>query len=143
MPGVELLRAAGQRFGPGPKREVAQAALFELGELAADVFGRPGDDARHAELAAQRDADSGAGQPLVGDQRAKRFGQLLDAALGVQRGGFLAPANRARDDFVAAPSVPLLRTTSARCSIERQTSKIAQRPSDCRRRSPLKRRSES
>ena len=102
MAGVELLRVAGQRFGPGPERQVAQAAFFELGELAADVVGRAGDDARHAELAAQRDADPGAGQPLVADERAKCLGQLLDAVLGVQRSGFLAPANRARDDSVAA-----------------------------------------
>ena len=77
------------------------------------------------------------GQPLIGNQRAKRLGKLLNAAFGVQRRGFLAPADRARDDFVLVVVAAVLRTTSARCSIERQTSKTAQRPSDCRRRSPM------
>ena len=57
MPGVELLRVAGQGLAARAECQVAQAAFFQLGELAADFVRRAGDDAGHAELAAQRDAD--------------------------------------------------------------------------------------
>ncbi len=101
MPGVELLGVAGQGFGARAECQISQAAFFEFGEFAADIVRRAGDDPRHAVLAAQRNADPGAGQPLLADERAKGFGQLVNALLGVQRSGFLAPANRSRDDSVA------------------------------------------
>ena len=101
MSGVELLRIAGEGFGARTERKVSQAAFFEFGKFAADIVRRAGDDARHAVLAAQRDADLRAGQPLFADERAKSFCQLDDALLCVERIGFLAPANRSRDDAVA------------------------------------------
>ena len=40
MSRVEWLDAAGQGLASGPQRQVAEAAFFELGEFAANIFGR-------------------------------------------------------------------------------------------------------
>ena len=44
VPGIELLRVSGQGFGTRTQGQVAEAAFFELGKLAADFICRAGND---------------------------------------------------------------------------------------------------
>ena len=141
VPGVELLRVAGEGFGARAEREVSQAAFFEFGKFAADIIRRTGDDARSRRTRRRAQCGPWRRPALLIDERAKGFGQLDDAPLGVERVGFVAPANRSRHDAVARLSLLALRTTRARWSMERHTSIIAHRPSDGLRLSPVRRRS--
>ena len=75
------------------------AAFLELRELAAHVFSRADHNARDAEFAAQRDMDLSSGQPFLGDELADRLGELLRTELRIERGRFLPPGDRTRDDL--------------------------------------------
>ena len=123
MTGIELLGVTREGFWAGAEREVAQAAFFELGEFTADVFGWAGDDASDTKLAAESDTNLRAGRrsSLTSERNASVSSVMPCSVLSELC--FFSPANGASDNAVAGvSSVPVLRTTSARCSIERHTS---------------------
>ena len=103
MTGVELLRGAGERLGPGSQREVAQAAFFQLSKLATHFLSRPRYHPGDAKLASQRDANLGAVQPFFADELAKRVRQFFCALLGIEGSRIDAPSDRTRNHTIAAP----------------------------------------
>src|SRR6478752_8258695 len=98
--GIELLRAASKRFGPWPKREIAQAAFFEFGKLAANIVSWARNHTSDAEFATESDAYLGATQTLICNKRADRIRQFMDTLFGIQRGCVFSPTNRAGNNAI-------------------------------------------